>query len=88
MFVWLEVLGNFWSNGKGMLIMIIPGLESRRWATLRMRSGIILVLCLGRQEPEGGVVLGLHLDYHRLYDFLPFMYFIYLKVNIILLWIC
>jgi hypothetical protein len=26
-----------------------------------------IVLCLGRQEPEGGVVLGLHLDYNIFY---------------------
>jgi hypothetical protein len=29
---------------------------------LKMQLGITLVLCLGRQEPEGGVVLGIHLD--------------------------
>jgi hypothetical protein len=41
-----------------------------------------IVLCLGRQEPEGGVVLGLHLDYNI------FHVFYILSPNIILLCIC
>ena len=51
-----------------MLIMITHGLESRKWAMLRMQLKIILVLCLGRQEPERGVVLGIHLEYDIIID--------------------
>ncbi len=48
---------------------------------LRMQLEFTSVLCQGRQEPEGGVVLGFHHDYIILCIFIYY-------VNIILLWIC
>jgi hypothetical protein len=48
-----------WFIGKATKIMITRGLWSQRWATPLRRFQIFTVLCLGRQEPDGGVVLGL-----------------------------
>jgi hypothetical protein len=48
-----------WFIGKATKIMITRGLWSQRWATPLRRYQIFTVLCLGRQEPDGGVVLGL-----------------------------
>ena len=63
MFVLSGDLGNFWLNGRVTKIMTTVGYWRLRW---EMPLGLLrsfIVLCLGRQEPEGGVVLGLHLDY-------------------------
>ena len=46
-----------------MQIMTTRGLVSRTWEMHLRRLRSILVRWLGSQEPEGGVVLGLHLDY-------------------------
>ena len=65
-------LSSSWFIGKATKIMITRGLWSQRWATPLRRYQIFTVLCLGRQEPDGGVVLGLRVDLEDfiiLYDF-------------------
>ena len=71
MFVLLGDLGNFWLNGRVTKIMTTVGYWRLRWVMPLGQLRSFIVLCLGRQEPEGGVVLGLHLDYD------DFMYIIY-----------
>jgi hypothetical protein len=46
-----------------MRIMTTRGLVSRTWEMHLRRLKSILVRWLGSQEPEEGVVLGLHPDY-------------------------
>jgi hypothetical protein len=53
---------SFWLNGRAIKIMTILGFLSQIWEMQRMQFRIFLVRCLGRQEPEGGVVLGLRHD--------------------------
>ena len=53
---------NFWSSGKDMQTMTIHGLMIKIWVMPRRLYRSFSVLNLGRLEPDGGVVLGLHLD--------------------------
>ena len=47
-----------------MLILTTRGWQSLSSTMPRKLLLSFIVLCLGRQEPEGGVVLGIHLDYY------------------------
>jgi hypothetical protein len=60
--------GNFWLSGKVMPIIIIHGLMSRIWVMPKRLYRSFSVRNLGRFEPEGGVVLGLHLGNDNYYD--------------------
>ena len=53
--------GNFWLSGRVMQTMIIHGFMSKIWVMPRRLYRSFSVRNLGRFEPEGGVVLGLHL---------------------------
>ena len=68
-----------------MKITITHGYWRVIWGMQLRQVRIILVRCLGRHKPEGGVVLGIHLDYDRLCDF--YIFYI-LSCNIILPCIC
>jgi hypothetical protein len=52
-----------------MRIMTTLGFKSRTWVMPQRQFLIFIVRCLGRLEPEGGVVLGIHLDYDIFYVF-------------------
>ena len=52
-----------------MRIMITLGYKSRTWVVPQRLFLIFIVQCLGRLKPEGGVVLGIHLDYDIFYVF-------------------
>ena len=64
--------GNFWLSGRDMQTMIIHGFMSKIWVMPKRLYRHFSVRNLGRFEPEGGVVLGLHLRYDIImtYDFL------------------
>ena len=55
--------GNFWLSGRDMQTMIIHGFMSKIWVMTKRLYRSFSVRNLGRFEPEGGVVLGLHLRY-------------------------
>jgi hypothetical protein len=56
-----------WSNGKDILILTANGWMYSSWAMPGRQLWTLKQTCLGRQGPEGGVVLGLHPDYDDLY---------------------
>jgi hypothetical protein len=58
MFVLSGALDSFWSSGRVIRTMTTRGYWRLRWETQHKLFRIFTVPCLGRQEPEGGVVLG------------------------------
>ena len=64
MFVLSGALDSFWSSGRVIRTMTTRGYWRLRWEMPLGQLRSFIVLCLGRQEPEGGVVLGIHLDYY------------------------
>ena len=49
------------------MILTLSGLMTSSWEMSGRQLLSIRQTCLGRQGPEGGVVLGLHPDYDDLY---------------------
>ena len=89
---WIVVLfvgiSSFWLNGKGMRTMTTLGYKSKTWVMPQRQFMMFIVRCLGRLEPEGGVMLGILLGLEIIYVILYlFKYIIYIYIYIYIMFI-